>query len=198
MSVLTALAEWPDRVRKIFVDTEMNEHGIFGIRCFKNGYQQQIVVDSHIPTIDGLPAFTSSNENELWAIILEKAWAKLHGSYLRIIGGMCHETFRDLTGAPSYEYDAKRDDVWDIIKASNEANYMLTAGIHATDEEHREKFEHYGLMVEHAYCVIGCAEVVDSNGETAWIIKIRNPWGNREWKGDWSDESELWTEEAKE
>jgi len=28
-------------------------------------------------------------------------------------------------------------------------------------------------------------------------VKIRNPWGSFEWKGDWSDNSQVWTEEAK-
>lgn len=29
------------------------------------------------------------------------------------------------------------------------------------------------------------------------LIKLRNPFGNYEWEGDWSDESDCWTEEAK-
>lgn len=29
-------------------------------------------------------------------------------------------------------------------------------------------------------------------------MKIRNPWGHDEWKGDYSDESYLWTESLKE
>ena len=37
-------------------------------------------------------------------VLLEKAWAKLHGSYKKVDGGFSHETLRDLTGAPSYEY----------------------------------------------------------------------------------------------
>ena len=27
------------------------------------------------------------------------------------------------------------------------------------------------------------------------MIKLRNPWGQFEWKGDWSDESDKWTPE---
>jgi hypothetical protein len=30
------------------------------------------------------------------------------------------------------------------------------------------------------------------------IVQVRNPWGHYEWKGDWSDKSELWTDELKE
>lgn len=29
------------------------------------------------------------------------------------------------------------------------------------------------------------------------LIKLRNPWGDGEWKGDWSDDSELWTKRMK-
>ena len=28
-------------------------------------------------------------------------------------------------------------------------------------------------------------------------MKLRNPWGSGEWKGDWSDESDLWTPELR-
>ena len=42
----------------------------------------------------------------------------------------------------------------------------------------------------HAYSVI-CAMVV--NGKR--FVKIRNPWGNTEWTGRWSDGSKEWTKE---
>lgn len=28
-------------------------------------------------------------------------------------------------------------------------------------------------------------------------MKLRNPWGHYSWKGDWSDDSELWTEDLR-
>lgn len=33
-------------------------------------------------------------------------------------------------------------------------------------------------------------------GENCAIVCVRNPWGKFEWRGDWSDASEKWTEEA--
>ena len=50
-----------------------------------------------------------------------------------------------------------------------------------------------GIVLGHAYTVISTYEV---EGEK--LLKMRNPWGHGEWKGDWSDESDKWTDELKE
>jgi len=34
--------------------------------------------------------------------LIEKAWAKLHGSYERIIGGEVYQVLKDFTGAPTF------------------------------------------------------------------------------------------------
>ena len=36
------------------------------------------------------PVFASTKDKELWVILLEKAWAKLHGSYKRSESGFPH------------------------------------------------------------------------------------------------------------
>jgi hypothetical protein len=49
----------------------------------------------------------------------------------------------------------------------------------------------------HAYTLLSAAEVLDVNGNTVRLVKLRNPWGSGEWNGDWSDSSPLWTEELR-
>ena len=62
--------------------------------------------------------------------MLEKAWAKLHGDYVRIIGGLSHETFRDITGAPSYMFHTKDEEgIWEILLAADKKNYMMACGV---------------------------------------------------------------------
>jgi len=68
------------------------------------------------------------HENELWVIILEKAWAKVHGTYMRIQAGFAYEAFRDLLGAPAYGYKTKEEkDMFKIMLKANEKKYMLCA-----------------------------------------------------------------------
>lgn len=52
-------------------------------------------------------------------------------------------------------------------------------------------------MGQHSYGLIKVDVVSDAEGQSINIVKLRNPWGNFEWKGDWSDNSDKWTEEAK-
>ena len=50
----------------------------------------------------------------------------------------------------------------------------------------------YGIVSGHAYTVLS---VHDEEGYK--LIRIRNPWGHDEWKGDYSDNSYLWTPSLK-
>lgn len=54
---------------------------------YVNGLETPIIVDDYFPIVYGKPAFCKTADGELWAMLLEKAWAKLHGSYMRTEGG---------------------------------------------------------------------------------------------------------------
>ena len=77
--------------------------------------------------------------------MMEKAWAKIHGSYDRIVSGTVYLTLRDLTGAPGFQ-----------IKNWDNNNYMMSASIHA---QQTSEMKENGLITMHAYSLIQ-AEVV--------------------------------------
>ena len=113
LSVLSVSTENPDRIRKLFVSEEVSDAGMFQVCLTKNGLKVKVTIDSFFPcTKHGNPCFSSANGNELWVLILEKAWAKLHGSYDMIIGGRAHETFRDILGAPAGFYKSSDEDAF--------------------------------------------------------------------------------------
>ena len=79
--------------------------------------------------------------------------------------------------------------------------YTMTTSIapqNDHDNPHRQELESLGLLSDHSYTLLGCANVKDNAGEDCMIVCIRNPWGKFEWNGDWSDYSSKWTDEAKE
>ena len=136
-----------------------------------------MLIDDYIPCIDGRPAFSSANGNELWVIILEKAWAKLHGSYERIVGGQAHHTLRDLLGAPAYEFATSLDDTWEKILDADKRDYIMAAGVSEHNSEDTERLTAIGLVAGHSYGLIAAAQVLDRDGKLVNIVQLRNPWG---------------------
>ena len=63
------------------------------------GKWKTIDLDEMIPFKGNSPAFSKAENQELWVVILEKAWAKLYSSYKRIEAGYPEEGLHDLTGA---------------------------------------------------------------------------------------------------
>ena len=64
---------------------------------------KEVLIDSYIPVDNNdLPVMAKSHGPELWVIILEKAYAKLHGNYFNIqnIVWRAEDALFDLTGAP--------------------------------------------------------------------------------------------------
>ena len=82
---------------------EVNKIGIYHVRLFVNGLQTSVLVDDFVPVYkhSNKPAFCRSENQEIWAIILEKAWAKLHGSYAQSSSGVPSFASIHLTGAPA-------------------------------------------------------------------------------------------------
>lgn len=77
---------------------------------------------------------SSTHGNELWAILLEKAYAKLHGSYERIAGGLSSDALRDLTFAPSFAYVDEEvtqdpEKTWNMINEADHHGHIMATGI---------------------------------------------------------------------
>jgi calpain-15 len=114
--------------------------------------------------MDGAPCFSSANGNELWVIILEKAWAKVHGSYERIEAGLAHEVMRDLTGAPSYDEDVDDEGLFEKLETYDKKHYMMAASAGSTDAS-AEVLEELGLVAAHSYGLLSAKRITDQNGE---------------------------------
>lgn len=86
----------------------------------------------------------------------------------------------------------------------------MTAGSDDLNNGSDAYIEKIGIAGSHAYSLLEVIEIVKENGKyrirkfeeknNAYVeklVKLRNPWGSGEWKGDWSDSSYKWNDELR-
>ena len=195
LSAVAALCKYPELVEKLFlIKSKSNEH-CYGCYYRINGIWKLVLVDDYLPCYGSWGknfSFTSTNGNELWVILLEKAWAKLNGCYARVIGGEAHEIFGMITNTYSEKIKIKRgqeQEMWNKLSEGEKKGYIMTAG--TSGDTYNLDLEENGLSPGHAYTIVKVQEFKTSYGNVR-LVNMRNPWGNGEWSGDWSDSSSRW------
>ncbi|VFQ85158.1 unnamed protein product [Cuscuta campestris] len=197
LSAVAVLTE-VSRILEVIITPEYNEEGIYTVRFCIQGEWVPVVIDDCIPCESpGKPAFaTSRKKNELWVSILEKAYAKLHGSYEALEGGLVQDALVDVTGGAGEEIDMRSTEaqivlasgrLWSQVLRFNQEGFLLGAGSPSGSDVH---ISSSGIVQGHAYSVLQVQEV-----DGYKLVQIRNPWANEvEWNGPWSDSSPEWTD----
>ncbi|OXA62953.1 Calpain-C [Folsomia candida] len=84
--------------------------GVFRFRLWWCGDWREVLVDDRLPTVNGRLVFLQSQQNDVfWASLLEKAYAKLHGSYEALKYGTSLDGFSDLTGGITESIPLRQD-----------------------------------------------------------------------------------------
>lgn len=75
-------------------------------RVLFKGVYQEVVVDDYFPCSPKgeLLGAQPAGGNEIWVMIIEKAWAKLHGSYEIVDGGLPNEPLHAFSAAPTQNF----------------------------------------------------------------------------------------------
>mmetsp|Transcript_17352 Transcript_17352/g.15262 ORF Transcript_17352/g.15262 Transcript_17352/m.15262 type:complete len:209 (+) Transcript_17352:1117-1743(+) len=150
-----------------------------------------MIVDDNFPCYSwGKALFSSPKGNEIWVMVLEKAYCKYYKSFTQAEAGFPSDAFEYVHGCPAQYFSndsLKEDEVWRMLSDFDERNFMMTCSSRGGLSR-----ETTGIVSGHAYTILSAHNV---NGVK--LFKIRNPWGKGEWKGDYSDKSSKWTDSLK-
>ena len=213
--------------------------GIFCFRFFKNFKWRYVLVDNRLPCSkiyndNQTPVLLYGkcrSTNEFWVSLIEKAYAKLHGSYQSLASGFIDDGLVDLTGLTSKKMviDTEKlknpreaDKLWEILlnNASLEQNNdnkkqkteqgkvvsakyytrnktMMGCSVESKGNNMEQEVvlnnRHTGILAGHAYSILDVFEIPkprsNKNRNKSRLLRIRNPWGRKEWNGKWSDDS---------
>ena len=105
-----------------------------------------------------------------------------------------------MTGAPSnffmhQYYENKPDALWKIIENADDRGHIMTTAVSSQGSlaiDSSMDMTKVGLVDAHAYSLIAAVEVNINLVTKEKLVLVRNPWGFREWNGDWSDSSQKW------
>ncbi|XP_063288223.1 calpain-6 isoform X1 [Pelobates fuscus] len=189
--------------------------GIFHFQFWSLGEWVDVVIDDRLPCVDGNLIYCHSNvKNEFWTALLEKAYAKLSDSYEALDGGNTADAIVDFTGSVAESFDLteghyrsnliEQARLFEGIYKVYRRGGLISCYIKPSSISDMETVTPMGLVKGHAYSVTKVKKVVLGEktlcfGKTSklFMVRMRNPWGSREWRGAWSDESQEWKRVSK-
>ncbi|KAF0687209.1 Aste57867_21065 [Aphanomyces stellatus] len=195
-------------IDNLFITKQTSLTGAYAVRLFKNSQWETVIVDDYFPVLDDShkmdvgagAAFGHSRDfAELWVPILEKAYAKYYGGYAALEQGFVHHALTALTGYDSEEIflsaasrGARKKTLWKSLLSHKTNRFMMGAGTITSDNADHEILD-TGLVFGACYCIYDVREI-----DGHQLLKLRNPPGDHaEWRGDWGDDSPLWTRRLK-
>jgi calpain-15 len=215
LSALACLAEKPGSIEHAFSSREYNPRGKYTLKLYHPEKKRMVTltVDDRFPTKNNSTMFASpSGGNQIWVMVMEKAFAKLMGSYANTEGGHVLLALHVITGDEILKYSFHGDQ-WgklDVkVEVPEQGGKWKCRFISSSDKfDHAKMFELIKLYDKKG-CVLGAGSagkddtISEGRGQGGGIVPghaytildvrelhgfklvcLRNPWGSFEWKGD--------------
>lgn len=126
ISTLCALAKYESIIYSIFKKINI-KNGYYEILMKVNNTEELVIVDDLIPVNkeDEENVFSKTNKNEIWTMIIEKAWAKVKGGYAQSEWGSPTEVIYAFTNFENEIYPIKNTSEAKIKEEFYNGNFII-------------------------------------------------------------------------
>ncbi|XP_054578723.1 calpain-10 isoform X5 [Eptesicus fuscus] len=177
--------------------------GSFTCRVWQFGRWVEVTIDDRLPCLAGRLCFSRcQREDVFWLPLLEKVYAKVHGSYEHLWAGQVADALVDLTGGLAERWNLKNlassssqqdgsgsselKTCWQLLSLKERC--LISCSVFSPRAGARELGEF------HAFIVSDLRELRGQAGQSILLLRIQNPWGRRCWQGPWREGGEGWTQ----
>lgn len=187
-------ANGADKLRRLVVHSDFDA-GVHAFTFYRNREWTKVVIDDRLPVsaTDNLVFGHCKNPGEFWVPLMEKAYAKLNGSYGSIEAGIEGDALVDMTGGASkilaFDPDhtsVQRTQVWQLLLQHQNRGSMMGCASNGQNSMVAREAVRLGLVLNHAYGILQVCEIQRQDGQKVKLLKLRNPWGEKEWQGRWA------------
>jgi len=196
VAAIKALIEFPSIIIQLFKTTTLPKDDS-GIQIFLKieGVWTIYCIDDNFPVSKetGETIFCDSPTKHIWAVLLEKAWAKANFGYANIVKGLPIEIFKAFTPFCNIPIDVPKEDhesLWENIKLTVKNNCIMTATI----LEGTPGIESKGLIKNYSFILVDAIEYTYEDNKLLKLLKMRNPYEDGQWNGDYCENNEKWGE----
>ena len=210
VNALRLLSCRTDLLRRLLVSDTYSSRGMYTWKFFKAGKWRYVHIDDRIPCrMSGRVNFCrNGNPNEVFAMLIEKAYAKLHGCYEALAYGMIDLVIQDLTHAAPVQLvrsdrlslDNIVDTYWRVIEKSLEDRRLVGCGRWISDPYGEHTADRKGVSLGYMYQIVDIRKV--SSDASALLDKLsvgmvcvrnfRKEVGR--FTGRWTYGSQLWVD----
>ncbi|XP_055692832.1 calpain-C [Lutzomyia longipalpis] len=181
-------------------------YGVFRFRLWWCGEWVEVLVDDRLPTINGKLAFLQAqNSNSFWPGLLEKAYAKLHGSYEALKYGTLLDGLADLTGGITECIPIRAENVpirpaimYSLLDTTSIVTCTVNNSTNSTQIRNQLEKLPSGICVGSNYRLCSLDKAETLMGDSVQLVRLRDPmslgnFGNGDgYNGDWSSLSNSW------
>ena len=88
-------------------------------------------------------------------------------------------------------------EMFELLRTSHKSGALVGCSFNTNEsDETRHRDSGLGILRGHAYGILRIVERTvkheDDDDETLRLLQLRNPWGMKEWTGDFSDGDSIW------